>query len=192
MRDIWDKSTIRQCYACSSLDENSSCSETSSGELIRCQQIYPDMFWYAIMFAILLCLSCYFVLLCYPVMLLCFAMLLCLLCYYVCHVITLLSHFHLYQSTNKVPAWRQGLLHQPRWGGVRNYVWQQFFLKFHPKEEISERKYFSATSGGLAAFERGCTEVSDESKYTCQNVDQGGHQLILMYCHGSYSNCHHK
>ena len=47
---------------------------------------------------------------------------------------------------------------------------------------------FSVTSGGLAAFERGCTEVSDESKYTCQQVEQGGHNLHYCNCHGSGCN----
>ena len=28
---------LAQCYACSSLDENSSCDEADSGELTRCQ-----------------------------------------------------------------------------------------------------------------------------------------------------------
>ena len=35
------------------------------------------------------------------------------------------------------------------------------------------REYFSVTSGGFTAFERGCTEVTDESKYTCQQVVEG-------------------
>ena len=63
---------------------------------------------------------------------------------------------------------------------------------------------FSVTSGGLAAFERGCTELSDESKYSCQQVNQGkdqsrskyncqqvnkgGHQLHYCNCHGSRCN----
>jgi len=81
-----------ECYACSSLDENSSCDEADSGELTRCQPGDKGCF-------------------------------------------------------------------------------------------ISQ-----VTSGGFTAFERGCTEVTDESKYTCQQVVEGGHQLHYCNCHGSRCN----
>ena len=35
--DLSEYSMLAQCYACSSLDENSSCDEADSGELTRCQ-----------------------------------------------------------------------------------------------------------------------------------------------------------
>ena len=35
--DLTEYSMLAQCYACSSLDENSSCDEADSGELTRCQ-----------------------------------------------------------------------------------------------------------------------------------------------------------
>ena len=37
---------------------------------------------------------------------------------------------------------------------------------------------FSATYGADVAFERGCTDVSDENLYKCQTVE-GGHGGII-------------
>jgi len=47
-----------------------------------------------------------------------------------------------------------------------------------------------ATYGSDVAFERGCTEVSDESMYKCQTVegDHGGNALHYCNCHGTGCN----